>query len=159
MFKNYLLTAWRNIVRHKGYSLITIAGFALGLACCLMILLYILDETSYDRFYTNADRTYRIDVDASWADNTASMATVSAPLAALIQREIPEIEVVTRFRYYGAPVLRHGETCFSEERFFFADPAFFDVFSVPFIQGDPRRALAQPNAVAISLSMARKYFG
>ncbi len=159
MFRNYLLTAWRNIVRHKGYSLITIAGFALGLACCLTIMLYILDEMSYDRFYPNADRTVRIDVDASWADNTASMATTSAPLAALIRREIPEVEAVTRFRYYGAPVLRHGEKCFSEERFFFADPTFFDVFSVSFIQGDPRHALAQPNAVAISLSMARKYFG
>jgi putative ABC transport system permease protein len=158
VFKNYLKVAWRNIVRHKGYSFINIFGLAVGLACCLLIMLRNLDELSYDRFYPAADHIYRIATEAFWNNNNVNLAACSAPLAGAIRREIPEVEAVTRCEPSHAPVLRYHDKVFSEERFFRADPTFFEVFQVSFIKGDPKTALNKPNSIVLSRSQAQKYF-
>jgi len=159
MFKNYLKIAFRNLLRYKGYSFINIFGFAIGLACCLMILLYTYDELSYDRYHKKADRIYRVALTAMLNNNAFNGVVTCAPLAQGMMNEIPEVEVATRCRNFGFPVLRYKEKVFSEERFFSADSTFFNVFTIPFLKGDPKTALTKPYTVVITRSMAVKYFG
>jgi putative ABC transport system permease protein len=160
MLKNYLKAAARNMRLHKGLSFITIFGFAAGLACCILITLFAIDQMGFDRHNARADRIYRVGISAALNNNSMSGPVSCAPLAEAMKREIPEVESVTRFvgGSRGAPVVRYKDKVFSEERFYWADPTFFDVFSVPFIQGDPRTALRQANSVVLTRSMARKYF-
>ena len=158
MIANYLKIAWRNILRHKGYAFITVFGFAVGLACCLFILFYTLDELSYDRAVPGVERTYRVRIRGVLNNNTFNGANSCAPMAEAIRREIPEVEAATRIRFTGFPVLRYRDKCFSEERFFNVDPSFFGMFGVKLLQGDPRTALARPNQLVLTASMAIKYF-
>ncbi|TFG80989.1 MAG: FtsX-like permease family protein [Chrysiogenales bacterium] len=161
MFKNYLKAALRNMRLHKGLSFITIFGFAAGLACCILITLFAIDQLSFDRHYARAERIYRVGIVGSLNSKTFIGPVSCAPLAEAMEREIPDVESVVRFSGggRGAPVVRYKDKVFSEERFYWADPTFFDVFSVPFIKGDPRTALSQANNVVLTSSMARKYFG
>ncbi|HSQ34398.1 MAG TPA: ABC transporter permease, partial [Candidatus Binatia bacterium] len=161
MIKNYLKAALRNMRLHKGLSFITIFGFAAGLACCILITLYSIDQLGFDRHYPGAERIYRIGISAALNSNTFHAPVTCAPLAETMKREIPEVESVTRFTggSRGVPVVRYQDKVFSEERFYWADPTFFDVFSTPFIKGDPRTALSQANNVVLTRSMAEKYFG
>jgi putative ABC transport system permease protein len=161
MIKNHFKAALRNMRLHKGLSFITIFGFATGLACCILIALYTIDQLGFDRHLAKADRIYRVGIQAALNSNTFHGVVSCAPLAETMKREIPEVEAVTRFLGggRGAPVVRYHDKVFSEERFYWADPTFFDVFSTPFIKGDPRTALAQANNVVLTRSMARKYFG
>ncbi|MFH2107356.1 MAG: ABC transporter permease [Chrysiogenia bacterium] len=161
MFKNYLKAALRNMRLHKGLSFITIFGFAAGLACCILITLFAIDQLSFDRHYPRAERIYRVGIVGSLNSKTFMGPVSCAPLAEAMKREIPDVESITRFTGggRGAPVVRYKDKVFSEERFYWADPTFFDVFSVPFIKGDPRTALSQANNVVLTSSMARKYFG
>ncbi|MCX6555914.1 MAG: ABC transporter permease [Candidatus Aminicenantes bacterium] len=120
-----------------------------------------MDQLSFDRTHANAERIYRVGIIGA-LNNKAMEAPVScAPLAEAMKREIPEVEAVVRFLggSRGAPVVRYKDKVFSEERFYWADPTFFDVFSAPFIKGDPRTALSQANYVVLTSSMAKKYFG
>ena len=161
MFKNYFKAALRNMRLHKGLSFITIFGFAAGLACCILITLFTIDQLGFDRHYPDADRTYRIGISAALNSNTFNGPVSCAPMAETVKREIPEVEAITRFLggSRGAPVVRYKDKVFSEERFYWADPTFFDVFKTPFIKGDPRTALSQANSVVLTSSMAKKYFG
>jgi putative ABC transport system permease protein len=160
MLKNYLKAALRNMRLHLGLSFITIFGFAAGLACCILITLFAIDQLGFDRQDPKADRVYRVGISAALNNNSMSGPISCAPLAETMKREIPEVESVSRFvgGSRGAPVVRYKDKVFSEERFYWADPTFFDVFPVPFIQGDPRTALSQSNAVVLTRSMAKKYF-
>ncbi len=161
MFKNYFKAALRNMRLHKGLSFITIFGFAAGLACCILITLFAIDQLGFDRHYANAERIYRVGI-AAELNNKAIKGPVScAPLAETMKREIPDVEAITRFNGggRGAPVVRYKDKVFSEERFYWADPTFFDVLKTPFIKGDPHTALSQANSVVLTRSMARKYFG
>jgi putative ABC transport system permease protein len=161
MFKNYLKAALRNMRLHKGLSFITIFGFAAGLACCILITLFTIDQLGFDRHYSKADHIFRIGISAALNNNAMSGPVSCAPLAEAMKREIPEVEAVVRFTGggRGAPVVRYKDKVFSEERFYWADPTFFDVFNTTFIKGDPRTALLQVNSVVLTRSMARKYFG
>ena len=159
MFHNYIRTALRKMKKQKGYSFINITGLAIGVACCILIMLFVADEVSYDRYHAKAHRIYRIGFDGVLNDNVDHHVRSCAPLAQIMVNEFPEVEAVTRFRNYGAPVFRYKEMVFSEERVFAADPTFFDVFTVPFIQGDPKTALNLPNGLVLTRSMANKYFG
>ncbi len=161
MFKNYLKAALRNMRLHKGLSFITISGFAAGLACCILITLFTIDQLGFDRYHDKAERIYRIGITASLNNKTFNGPVSCAPLAETVKREIPEVEDIVRFfgGGRGAPVVRYKDKVFSEERFYWADLTFFGVFSTPFIKGDPRTALSQANNVVLTLSMARKYFG
>jgi len=159
MLKNYFTISMRNLLRNKGFSFINIFGLAVGLASCLLIMLYVVDETSYDKFYKNSDRIYRIASHSVLNNNVENTARSGAPIATTLKDEFPEVEAVTRFRNYGFPVFRYGEKAFSEERVLSVDSTFFEVFNLNFIAGDKRNVLSQPNNMVITESMAKKYFG
>ena len=152
MLGHYLLTAWRNILKSRSHAAINIIGFAIGMACCLVILLYIRDEQSYDRQNTRGDRIYRVVTDRT--------ARTPGALGGFIANQFPAVEEVLRLRAtIGTWLFTTGESQFYEQRVYWADGNLFDVFDVPLIRGNPATALTAPNSMVISASMARKYFG
>ncbi|MFC2084071.1 ABC transporter permease [Bacteroidota bacterium] len=159
MIRNYLKIALRNIRKHKGYSFINIFGFAAGITCCLLITMYVMDELSYDKFYPNAERIYRVAHYGVLNDRIDQTARTSPPLAQVLAEEFPEVEAVAKCRNYGFPVFRYKDKVFSEERVFSVDTTFFNVFKIPFIKGTPETALDKPDAIVLTRSMAAKYFG
>jgi putative ABC transport system permease protein len=160
MFKNYLKIAARNLLKHKAYSLINVAGLAIGMTCCILILLYVQHELSYDRHHEKAGRIYRVAADIKFGGNHFQMAVAPAPMAEALARDFPEVESAARFRNYGSSLVKKaGDQNFKEERVIYADNAIFDLFTIPLLAGDPRSALTAPDAVVISASTAKKYFG
>ena len=159
MISNYIKIAFRNLVRFKAYSAINITGLAIGMACCILILLYVYDEMSYDRFNENSNRIYRIVVDGALGENSFKAAVTAPPLRNALLQDYPEVEAATRIRNFGFPVLRYEDKVFSEEKFYWVDSTFFDVFTLNFIKGDPKTALTQPLSVVLTQKMAKKYFG
>lgn len=159
MFGNIIKVTFRNVLKHKGYYFINMAGLSIGLVCFILIALFITDELSYDRYHEKAERIYKAGVRALWADNEFYGSVSPAPFSRTLVREFPEVETATRLRRFGFPVIRYKDKVFSEERWYWADDTFFDVFTVPFLQGDPKTALTKPNSVVITESMAQKYFG
>ena len=161
MLKNYLTIALRNLKKQRGYSVINVAGLALGMACCLLILLYVVDEVSYDRYHENAERVYR--VTRAWYDEagnpTLQFAQISPPIGPALQEEMPEVRHAVRILFQGGNLVRYEAQNFREPRFFFAEADIFKLFTIPFIKGDPETALAEPNTVVLSATMAEKYFG
>lgn len=159
MLSNYFKIAFRNLIKHKSFSLINITGLAIGIASCVLILLFVQDELSYDRYHEKADRIYRVHTEGRLADNEFHMAVSPAPLAFTLVEEFPEVEAAFRIRNYGFPVFRYGEKAFSEEKVYWADSTIFDVLSIRFLEGSPETALAQPDAIVLTESMKKKYFG
>jgi putative ABC transport system permease protein len=159
MLKNYLKIALRNLLRHKGYSLINVAGLAVGIACCLLILLYVQDELAYDRHHEKAGQIYRAALDGRLADKDFHFAVSCAPLAVILPQELPEVLASTRLRNRSGVLVRSGEKRFTEDHIFYADSTVFGVFTFPLVQGDPKTALAHPNAIVLTVAMAAKYFG
>ena len=159
MLKSYLTMAMRNLLKQKGYSLINIAGLAIGMCCCLLILLYVRDELSYDRFHQKSERTYRVYLDARINDKDLLSAVTCMPLARTLQLELPGIETTARVRHVGNFTVRHEDRTFNEEAFYFADSTIFDVFTFALIAGDARTALTRPHAIIMTDEMVRKYFG
>ncbi len=160
MLKNYIKIAFRNIRRYKGYSLINIAGLTVGMACFILIFLWVYDELHYDTYHANSDRLCRIIL--KQADNPGDVGIPSTPyiLPQILKDEYSEIVEVTRVRTRGYPsAVRHGDITFYEQRFFLADPSFFAMFSYNFVAGNPRTALPHPNSVVITQEAAKKYFG
>jgi putative ABC transport system permease protein len=162
MIKNYFKIAVRNLLRYKGFSFINILGLAIGLACCALVGLFIKDELSYDRYHKSADRLYRVVKDFVNDDGSRLPdATTPPAIGPAIQKDIPEIEHVVRFmpgwgaKYY----IRNGEKRFIEENLYRADSSIFDVFSFQFLLGDPKTALKAPDAIVLTESMVKKYFG
>ena len=156
MLKNYLTVALRSLRRQKGYAAINLLGLAVGVACCLFLLLYVRDELSYDRFHENADSIYRVNLYVEELGGEIGLTpTIVAPL---FQREFPEVEAATRIEAHNG-VVRVGDRVFDEDAFYFADSTFFQVFTHPLLQGDMRAALTRPNTVVLTTSTARRYFG
>jgi putative ABC transport system permease protein len=159
MFQNYLKSALRNIKRQKGYSLITIAGLFIGITCFVLISLYVQYEFSYDRFHENAQNIYRMIVDTRETYMGKSQVTVTpAPLASAMQGEFPEVLKATKVESERV-VMKYGEHRFSENRIYYVDPAFLDIFNFPLLAGNPKTALNKPNCLLVSKDMAEKYFG
>ena len=159
MFSNFFKIAIRNLLKQKIYSFINITGLATGIAVCLLIVLFVQDELSYDKFHKDAENIYRVVLDAKIGDNEFIGATTPAPMAKALINDFPEVEAVTRIRNYGFPVLRYGENVYSEENYFSVDSTFFNVFTPEFIAGNPKTALNKPNSVVLTDKMAKKYFG
>ncbi|MBN2601937.1 MAG: ABC transporter permease [Candidatus Marinimicrobia bacterium] len=159
MIINYFKVALRNMSRHKVYSFINILGLAIGLTACLLILLYLQWELSYDHWNKNADRTYRVALSGMLGENEFNGSVSCAPLARTLVAEFPEVENAVRLRNFGFPVLRYNDKVFSEEQFFRSDSTFFDIFSAEMIMGDPKTSLVQPFSLVLTESMRRKYFG
>ncbi len=158
MFKNYLKTTFRNTTRHKGYSFINLAGLAIGMACTLLILLWIKDELSYDRFHENGKDIYRI-MSYGTKYMTEGFDGTPAPLAPAIKGEVPGIVNYARFSDVPKLVCKYGDKVFYETRGLIADPSIFEIFTFPFVQGDPKTALSEPLDIVITETMAKKYFG
>ena len=158
MFKNYLKTALRNLWKNKGFSSINIVGLAIGLATCLLMIIYVVDELSYDRYNTKADRIYRLDGDIKFGGHHFILATAPAPAGPAMLQDYPEVEKEVRFRGRGGLMVKKGAQNIVEERVVWADSTLFDVFTIPMIAGDPHTALVAPRTVVITESIAKKYF-
>jgi putative ABC transport system permease protein len=159
MFANYFKIAYRTLLRYKAYTATNIFGLAVGIACCIAIMLYVQDELSYDKFNASADRIYRPVLHGLINNQEINSPFSPAAMGPALIRDLPEVAAYTRIRNFGAPVIRYGEMAFRENKFFWVDPTFFDVFTVKFIAGDPKTTLTQPNTVVITESTARRYFG
>jgi putative ABC transport system permease protein len=158
MFKNYLVSALRNLNKHKGYSLINIVGLAIGMTCCILIMLWVADELSFDRFHENSDRIYRLGLDANLG--APLVAPVSnGPSAPAMIEEYPEVINAVRIDRPGRVAVKYGEREFFEENVTYADNSIFDIFTFPFTKGDPSSALLTAYSVVITEDMAEKYFG
>ena len=158
MWKNYLTLAVRNLVKNKIYSLINIAGLGLGLAACMLILLWVTDELSFDRWNEKAGQIYRAEVSASFGGNSFQGAVSPGPMAQALISDFPEVEAVARFWNMGTALVRTGAETFKESGVVYGDSSLFKVFSLRMVQGDPETALAVPDGVVLTETMARKYF-
>ena len=161
MLKNYLKTAIRNISKYKAFSFINLLGLAIGMACCILILLYVQDELSYDRFHENADRIYRVSREWFNEDGTSNLhlGQVAPPIGPLLLNDFPDIVEAVRLSTPGRMLVSHGDKHFLEENVIFAEENFFKVFTFPLVQGDPDTVLKDPFKVVITEEMATKYFG
>src|ERR1700733_1303589 len=158
MIRNYLKTAIRSLWKNKGFSAINIVGLAIGLATCLLIIIYVMDELSYDRWNPNADRVYRLDGEIKFGGNHFILAVAPAPAGPTMLRDYPEVEKEVRFRMQGGRLVRKGNQNLREDAVIFADSTLFDVFPVPVIAGDPHTALIDARTAVITEKIARKYF-
>jgi putative ABC transport system permease protein len=159
MIKNYFKIAFRNLWKHKGFSAINIIGLAIGIATCLIIMLFVNNELGYDRFNKKADRMVRVYFQGNVQGEEMKEASVMAPVAPTMKADFPEVQEATRLRDYGTPKLVYNSKSFREDAFAFVDANFFEVFTLPLIEGNAKTALAAPNTVVITKALAKKYFG
>jgi putative ABC transport system permease protein len=158
MKKNHLKTALRSLLKNKFYTGINIIGLAAGLATCLMILIYVVDEWNYDKFNTKADRIYRLNNEIRFGHNHGISAQNPAPMGPEIVKEFPQVEQYTRLRWHGGFLVKKGENNVQENNVAYADSTLFDVFTLPVVDGNMKTALTDPHSMVITESIARKYF-
>ena len=161
MLYNYLITAYRNMLRHKVFSMINILGLALGMAACLIIVQYASFELSYDDFHKQADRIYRVRfdlfLDGKLQASIPKNFNASGPA---LKRDFPEVENFVRiFPIDGTIAIKRDEVVFNEKGIYFVDPSFLEIFSFPLLKGDAATALTAPNTVVITSTAARRFFG
>jgi putative ABC transport system permease protein len=161
MIQMYLKIALRNFSRNKTYSFINILGLAVGMACCLLLVLFVRDELSFDRQPTNAPNIYRVNVRLNSTKEAKEdrMPITSFPIGPTLAREMPEVKRVVRVNLEGDAVVALGERKFVEKKMLYADNGYFQMFALPFVAGSPASALAEPFSVVLTEEMARKYFG
>lgn len=159
MFKNYFRIAFRSLWRNKAFAAINISGLAIGIATCLLIMVFVTNELGYDRFNKKADRIVRVVFRGVIQGGTMREASVMPPVAQTLQAEFPEVQEATRLRPAGTTRITYGEKSFKEDPMAYVDSNFFQVFTLPFVKGDPRTALVQPGNIILSESIAAKYFG
>ena len=159
MLKNLIKIAFRNIVKEKIYSAINILGLTIGITCSVFLLMYILDELSYDRYHKNAGNIYRVVSDIKEPDNAFVWAVAQIPLADELRDNYPEVSNAVRFFSLGKNLYKNGDKQFYETEFFLADSTVFDMFTYEFISGDPATALDNPFSIVLTEKIATKYFG
>jgi len=159
MFKNYITITLRNIIRHKGYSFINIAGLALGMSCCLLITLWVLDELSFDRFHENAANLYRVEQEQLYSGEPYHVNVTPYPMGPALKTDIPEVADATRYVRTGGMLVRYGEKAFFENAIWGVDPSFLTMFTFPLKFGDKNSALSDPLSIVVTEEMAEKYFG
>ena len=159
MIRNYFKIAFRNLWKNKGFSAINILGLAIGITTCLIIMLFVYNELSYDRFNLKSDRIVRVTFQGSAAGEKFNESNVMPPVAQTMKADFPEVVDATRIRDYGRPHLGYGNKTFKEDPFAFVDPNFFEVFTLPFLEGNEKTALVEPNTVVITKALVHKYFG
>ncbi len=160
MLKTYLITAYRNMLRKPGFTIINITGLAIGMAACILILMYIIDELNYDKFHEKSHRIYRVTTHGIFGANEFHSTYTAAPLAAAMLNDFHEVENITRLMLRPQRSVRiDDEHTFIEDRFFYADSGFFDVFSFELLEGDPKKVLAEPGQIVLTESAAKRYFG
>ena len=161
MLKNYLRIAVRNLAKYKFISFVNIFGLSVGITCCLLILNYILHETSYDRYNSKADRIWRVTRSFNDPDGAVSLhlGTVAPPFGPLLRNDFPDIQKMTRLLEDDRVPMRYGDKLFTENNLYFADTNFVDIFDVKFLKGNPNTALTYPNSIVLTPEVSRKYFG
>ena len=164
MIRNYIKTAVRSLMKNKGFTLLNVLGLSVGLATCLLIVFYVVDEFSYDRYNVNADRIYRVTEEVSLNGNHMVSASTEKPLLDAL-KDFPQIEKETRIIPKGSLFyspqkffIRKGNTNISENNVAYAESGLFDVFTLPMIQGNPSTSLTDPHSAVITESTAKKYF-
>jgi len=158
MLQNFFTVAFRNLKKQRFYTMVNISGLAVGVASCLVIMLYVINEFSYDSHFTGYDRIYRVQAEIKFGDNHLMLAVTPAPLSETLQKDFPEIEATARFWNSGTTIFRRTEDSFKEPNTVFADSSLFKVLDIPFIAGDPKTALKEPATMVISKKAADKYF-
>lgn len=159
MLKNYIKIAFRNLWKQKGYTIINVAGLAIGMTACLLILTYILNELSYDRFYEGHDNIYRIAFEGEFSGDFFNVAVSTGAMAGPAVEEFPEITHATRVLPRSSKILlSFDDKNIYQDNIYYVDSTFFDVFSFPFIYGEPREALTDPASVVLTRSVAEKCF-
>jgi putative ABC transport system permease protein len=160
MLRNYIKTAWRNLLKNKFYSLINIAGLTAGLAIGILILLWVQDELSFDSFHKQTDNIYRVEL---WGGTGASRqiwTVTPAPIGMLAKQELPEVRDAVRITTnYNFSEYKYQEKAFGSEKVVFADPSFFSIFDFHITNGDAKKPFTDDNSVVISKSTALKFFG
>lgn len=159
LLPNYLKIALRNLKRNPIYSFINIFGLSIAISCCVLVLLFILQEFSYDKFHEDADDVYRVVKTRQDSEGAYYSARSQVPLGPGIKAAFPEVEKSVRFWRSFQPVLGYENNYFNENKLFFTDPEVFDLFTFEFLRGNPTTALAQPGTIVLTESMANKYFG
>jgi putative ABC transport system permease protein len=159
MLKNYLTIALRSFWKNKGYSFINIIGLSIGLACSILILLWVQDEFSYDRFHEKGDRLYQVMEDQFYSGGqTLPTRSTPGPLAEALKKDVPEVANTTRVTWNNNQLFSYAGQAFKEEGVY-ADSGLFEIFSFPFLHGNPATALSEPNSIVLTRKMAEKYFG
>ncbi|MEP7257212.1 MAG: ABC transporter permease [Flavitalea sp.] len=159
MIKNYIKIAFRNLWRHKGFSFINIFGLAIGIATCIIIMLFVQYELSYDKYNKKADRIVRVVFRGQVKGERMNEANVFPPVAQTLLKDFPEVQEATRMSYGGSPMVSYGDKTFKENSIVYVDPNFFKIFTLPLLQGDINTALSSPNTMVITSALAIKYFG
>ncbi len=158
MLRNYIKIVLRSIFRNKIFSLINILGLSIGIACFILIALWIKDELSYDRFHKNLEQIYRVNKEYQLGDEISANPSTPYPLAQAAIEQVPEVVLGTHFYRSSIPV-RYGEQIYNEDRVCFTDTSFFRILTFYFISGNPETSLSSPNSLVISEKIAHKYFG
>ncbi|MGA2624188.1 MAG: ABC transporter permease [Bacteroidota bacterium] len=159
MIRNYFKVAFRNILRQKGYSFINVVGLSLGMTCCLLMLLWISDEMSFDKFHQNAGYLYRVEQDQPTPQGPFHVNICPFPMGPALKAEIPEFKNVSRYAKPRTLLLRYGDKVFFENNVAAVDPSFLEMFSFPLVEGNVSTALDQPFSLVITEEIATKYFG
>ncbi len=159
MLNNYLKIAYRNLLRQKAYSIINITGLALGMACCMLLLLWVQDEMNFDRFHEKAETIYRVELDLHRTSGATHTRLTSYPLGGAIQENIPEVKYAARCTHISGLLIRYGNKVFIEDEIKAVDPAFLQIFTFPLISGNPGTALNHTYSILITEELAVKYFG
>lgn len=164
MIRNYLLITWRTLTRNKAYSLINTIGLAMGIAVCVLALLYVQHEWGYDRQHPDADRIVRVAYSPNAETGYPGLAKVPFAVAPALEADFPQVEETVRlFRVgsgeAGSHVLQHDEDLFYTDAFYVAEPAFFDVFAVEFVHGSAQSAFQKANSLVLTEPMAQRLFG
>ncbi len=160
MWKNYLMTAWRNLRKHRGHSLINILGLAVGMAASLLIFLYVHRELSYDRFHGKAGRIHRVLLlDKSMGVSNTYAGITFVAMAPEIPEDVPEVEEAARVMHRGRQPLKVGEKRFYTREMAFADPSIFKIFDFGLLEGDPGSVLVEPFTAVLTMTMAETMFG
>jgi putative ABC transport system permease protein len=158
MIRNYFKIAFRYLQKNKLYSFVNIIGLAIGISSCILIGLYIWHEQSFDRFHKNAERIARVTWEYSFEDKVNKVALTGTKVGPELKRNFPEVQAYVRTMKYPR-VIAYKDKLFDEKNFFYADSAFFSVFSFPLVSGDPSKVLDGPDKIVITQAMAKKYFG
>ncbi len=161
MLKNYFISAYRSIVKNKFYSILNIFGPAIGIACAILILLYVKEEVTFDKHNKNYRRIYRLESDFNISGKATLAALTPIPMAPTLKDEYPEIREIARFAGFGLQdiLFQYKDLKFFEDKIYFTDSTVFKVFDYEFILGSPDKALNEPNTIVVTESFASRYFG
>lgn len=162
LIRNYLKVTWRSLLKNRLFTFLNVLGLSSGLGIALLLLVYVKDEKSFDRYHANADRIYRVGVTATFDGKSMNWANSPNATGPAMKAEIPEVVEQARLLYhdYGKTAfITSGQKKFTEKKLYWSDPGLFKIFDVPFLKGNPETALERPNTVVISSSLADKYFG